>query len=196
MQSRAVQHDPKVVHFDAENLADLFALQTVNLSQSESTSSALRQRRETVVEYFPEVVTLDQLRWRCMPLIRRVISVPMALPWSGSFKELAMLRAFIRFFAEWGFAANAPEMIHDLMFQDTDQPGTFRAAPFELLIGLEGSEKSLLHCILRGGIVAQAKNGILEKIIAVIVQPTTRIGGFFGGLTLRCVHTVLNFLGQ
>jgi hypothetical protein len=54
-----------------------------------------------------------------------------------------------------------------------------------LLVSLEGSEKSLLHCILRGGIVAQAKNGILDKVIAVVVQPATRIGGgFIGGLTL------------
>jgi hypothetical protein len=53
-----------------------------------------------------------------------------------------------------------------------------------LLVSLEGSEKSLLHRILRGGIVAQSKNGILEKIIAVVVQPTTRIGGFIGELTL------------
>jgi hypothetical protein len=87
-------------------------------------------------------------------------------------------------------------MIHDLVFEDPDQPGAFGAASFELLVRLEGSEKSLLHRILRGGIVAQSKHGILEKIIAVIVEPTTRIGGFCGELTLRCVHTNLNFLGQ
>ena len=52
MQPGAVQHNPQVVHFDAEDLADLFALKTVDLSQRESTSGALWQRRETVVEIF------------------------------------------------------------------------------------------------------------------------------------------------
>jgi hypothetical protein len=50
-----------------------------------------------------------------------------------------------------------------------------------------------LHCIFGGGIVAQSENGILEKIIAVVVQPTTSIGGFSGELTLWHVHTNMNF---
>jgi hypothetical protein len=33
-----------------------------------------------------------------------------------------------------------------------------------------------LHRIFGGGIVSQSKNRILEKVIAVIVQPTTSIG--------------------
>lgn len=69
-----MKHNPEIVCFDAQNLADLFAFETVDFAQGESTSGALRQRRETVVEYFPEVVAFDQLRWRCMPLIRRVIN--------------------------------------------------------------------------------------------------------------------------
>ncbi len=108
----------------------------------------------------------------------------MTLPRLGSFKELAVFRSFVRFFAEWSFTANTPEMIHDLVFQNPDKPGPFRAAPFELRVSLEGSEKSFLHGILRGSVVAQSKDGILEKIIAVVVQPTTRIGGFIGELSL------------
>jgi len=53
-----------------------------------------------------------------------------------------------------------------------------------------------LHGVFGGGIVAQSKNGILEKVIAVIVQPTTRIGRFIGELTLCRVHTNGNFLDQ
>jgi hypothetical protein len=119
-----------------------------------------------------------------MPFIGRVISVPVTLPGSRSFKELAVLGTFIGFFAEWSFADNPPKVIHDLVFQNSDEPGPFRAASFELLVSLEGSEKSLLHHILRGGIVTQAKNGILEKVIAMVVKPTTRIRSFIGGLTL------------
>jgi hypothetical protein len=108
----------------------------------------------------------------------------MTLPVIGSLKELTVLRPIIGLFAEWSFTANTPKMIHDLVFQNSDKPGPFRAASFELPVSLEGSEKSLLHCVLRGSIVAQSKNGILEKIIAVVVQPTTRIGGFIGEVSL------------
>jgi hypothetical protein len=41
MQSRAVQHHPKIVYFNAQDLADLFTLKTVNLAQRESAGGAL-----------------------------------------------------------------------------------------------------------------------------------------------------------
>jgi hypothetical protein len=53
-----------------------------------------------------------------------------------------------------------------------------------------------LHGVFGGGIVAQSKNGILEKVIAVVVQPTTRIGRFIWELTLWRVHTNANFMDQ
>src|SRR5215467_4757765 len=114
MQSSAMKHNPKVVHFYAQNLADLFTLETVNLAQRESTGGALRQRRETLVEYFPEVVALDQFRRRCVPLIGRVIRIPVTLPRPRSFEELAVLGAFVRFFAERSLSDSAPKMIDDL----------------------------------------------------------------------------------
>src|ERR1051325_6365666 len=100
MQPSAMKHHPKVVHFNAQDLADLLTLKTVNLAQRESTSGTLRQGREAVVIYFPEVVALDQLCRRCMPFIWRVIVIPVTLPRLGPFEELAMLGTFIRFFTE------------------------------------------------------------------------------------------------
>jgi hypothetical protein len=41
MQPRTMQHDPKIIHFNAQDLADLFTLKTVNLAQRESTGGAL-----------------------------------------------------------------------------------------------------------------------------------------------------------
>src|SRR5215213_3740641 len=196
MQSSAVQHNPKVVHFNAQDLADFFTLKTVNLAQGESTSGTLRQRREAVIKYLPEVAALDQLRGRCVPFIWRVIIVPMTLPWIRSFKEFAVLGTFIRFFTEWGLTHRAPKMIDDLVFQNPNEPGALRSAPLKFFVSFECSEKSLLHGVFRGGIVAQSKNGILEKIIAVVVQPTTRIGRFIRELTLYRVHTSVNFLDQ
>jgi hypothetical protein len=53
-----------------------------------------------------------------------------------------------------------------------------------------------LHGVFRGGIVAQSKNRIFEKVIAVVVQPTTRIGRFIGELALWRVHTNGNLMDQ
>src|SRR5690242_19799802 len=188
-----MQHNPKVVHFNAQNLADFFTLKTVNLAQRESTSGTLRQRREAVVIYFPEIVALDQLCRRCMPFVWRIVVIPMTLPRLGPFKKLAVLGTFIRFFTEWGLTRRAPKVIDDLVFQNPDEPRALRSAPLKFFVSFECSEKSLLHSVFRGGIVPQSKNGILEKVIAVVVQSTTRIGRFIGELTLWRVHTNANF---
>src|ERR1041385_5218688 len=162
MQSSAVQHDPKVVHFNAQNLADFFTLKTVNLAQRESTSGTLRQRREAIVIYFPEVVSFNQLCRRCMPFIWGVIIIPMTLPRLGPFKKLAVLGTFIRFLTEWSLTRRAPKMIDDLVLQNPDEPGALRSASLKFFVSFERSEKSLLHGVFRSGIVAQSKNGILE----------------------------------
>src|ERR1041385_1887773 len=196
MQSSAVQHHPKVVHFNAQNLADFFTLKTVNFAQCESAGGALRQGREAVVIYFPEVVAFNQLCRRCMPFVWRIVVIPMTLPRLGPFKKLAMLGTFIRFFTEWGLRRRAAKMIDDLVLQNPDEPRALRSAPLKFFVSFECGEKSLLHGIFGGGIVAQSKNRIFEKVIAMVVQPTTRIGRFIGELTLRRVHTNLNFLDQ
>src|SRR4051794_819202 len=100
MQPSAMQNHPEVIHFNAQNLANLFTFETVHLTQRECARGALRQRRETVVENFPEVITLHQFRRRRMPIGRRIIGVPVTVPWTGSFEELAVLLAFVRFLAE------------------------------------------------------------------------------------------------
>src|ERR1051326_4260103 len=87
MQPSAVQHNPEIVYFNAQDLADLFALQTVDFTQRKSTGNALRQGREAIVKYFPEVAALDQLRRCCVPFIWRVIVVPMTLPRFGRSKN-------------------------------------------------------------------------------------------------------------
>src|SRR6185369_17063936 len=196
MQSSTVEHDPEVVHFNAQDLADLFAFQTVNLAQSESAGDTLWQGRQTVVEYFPEVATLDQFRRRCMPFVRRVIGVPMTLPWSRALKELEMFRTFVRLFAERRLAHSATKMIDDLVLENPDEPGSLRTTSFELLVSFQRCEKSFLHGVFGGGIVTHSKDGILEKVVAMVVQPTTGIRGFIGGRTLWLVHTSLSILDQ
>src|SRR5690349_4656910 len=127
MQPCAVQHDPEVVYSNAQDLADLFTFKTVHFAQRESTGSALRQRRKTVVEYFPEVAALDQFRRRCMPFIGRVVVVPMALPRFRPFEELAVLGTFIRLFAERSLTHSTAKMINYLMFENPDEPRSLRA---------------------------------------------------------------------
>src|ERR1044071_5537437 len=123
-----------------------------------------------------------------MPFIWCVIVVPVTLPGLGPFKKLAVLGTFIRFFTERGFTHCAPKMIDDLVLQNPDEPGALRSAPLKFLVSFQCCEKSLLHDVFRGGIVAQSKNGILKKVVTMVVQPTTRIGRFIGELTLRRVH--------
>src|SRR6185369_116385 len=109
------------------------------------------------------------LRRCCMPFVRRVIGVPMTLPWTRSLEELPVLRAFVRFFTERSLTAGASKVIDNLMLQTPDEPGAFRSPSLEFLVSLEGREKSFLHGVFGSSIVAQPKNGILEKIIAVVV---------------------------
>src|ERR1041384_1823444 len=125
-----------------------------------------------------------------MPFIGRVIGVPMTLPWTRSLEELAVLGTFIRFFAERSLTSGAPKVIDNLMLQNRDEPGALRGTPLEFLVSLECREKSFLHGVFGGVIVAQSENGILEKVIAMVVQPTTRVWGFNGGRALWLVHTV------
>jgi hypothetical protein len=120
----------------------------------------------------------------------------MTLPWPRFVEEFAVLRSFVRFFTERSLAAGAPKVVDNLVLQNSDEPRAFRSTSLEFLVSLERCEKSFLHGVFGGGIVAQSKNGILEKVIAVVVQPTTRIGRFSGDLTLGRVHTKVNFLGQ
>src|ERR1044072_3904226 len=131
-----------------------------------------------------------------MPFIGRVIRVPMTLPWLRSLKELAVLRAFVRFFAERRFPASASKMIDDLMLENSDEPGSLRSASLKFFVSFQSCEKSLLHGIFGRSIVAQSENRVLEKVVAVVVQPTTRIGRFIGELTLWHVATNMNFLDQ
>src|ERR1043166_2695590 len=166
MESSAMKHDPKVVHFDAQNLADLLAFQTIDFTKRESTGGTVRQGREAVAVHFPEVAALDQFCRCCMPFIWRVVVVPMTLPRLGPFKKLAMLGTFIRFFTEGSLTRCAPKMIDDFVFQNADQPGALRSAALKFFVSFECCEKSLLHGVFRGGIVAQSKNRVLEKVVA------------------------------
>ena len=126
-----------------------------------------------------------------MPVSRRMIGVPVTIPWSGPIEELTMLRTILGFLTERSLTHSASKVIDDLVFQDSDQPRSLRAAALEVFVSLQRREKSLLHRIFGSGIVSQSEYGIPEKIIAMVVQPTTRIWGFTGGNALRLVHTDL-----
>jgi hypothetical protein len=130
-----------------------------------------------------------------MPLIGRVIVSPVPLPRFRALEEFAVLRAFVRFFAEWSLSYSASKMIDDLVLENPDEPRSFRPASFKLFVSLQCREKSLLHRVLGGSIVAESKSRILEKVITVVVEPTTRIGSFIGELILWRVHTNMNFFG-
>jgi hypothetical protein len=115
MEPSSVQHNPQIVYSNAQDIAYLLALQTVDFTQRKSAGGAFGQGREAVVKYFPEVVALGQLGWCCVPLIWRVIVIPMTLPGFGSLKEFAVLRTFVRLIAQWSLTNRAPKMIDNLV---------------------------------------------------------------------------------
>jgi hypothetical protein len=123
-----------------------------------------------------------------MPVAGRIIGVPVAFPFISSFKELVVFRTFVNSFSDGSFAFGFAEVVDDLVLQNSDQPGSFRAAAFEFFISFQRGQKGLLHDIFRRGIVSQTKDGVLEKIVAVIVQPSAGIGQLKVGLWLGQGH--------
>src|SRR5687768_12540851 len=116
MQPGTVKHDPKVVYFDAQNLANFFAFKTLHLAQCESTDRTLRQWRKTVVKNLPEIAPFHQLSRSCMPIVWRIIVVPVPLPLIRPLKKLPVLWPFVRFLSDWSLTTDAPKVIDDLVF--------------------------------------------------------------------------------
>src|SRR6266498_4407211 len=115
MQPRSMKHYPQIVYCNAQHLTDFLARMRVDLSQGKRARGALRQRRETIAEYFPKITSLHQLHGGRMPISGRMTIVPMTLPLIRSFKKLAMFRSLIRSFTDRSFTANVPKMIDNLM---------------------------------------------------------------------------------
>lgn len=61
------------------------------------------------------------------------------------------------------------------MFEDSNQPGFFRAATGKFCAGLERSQESFLNHIFRLAGIAQTEEGELKEIVAVFFHPTLRV---------------------
>src|SRR5689334_5434441 len=144
VQTCPMKHYPQIVYANAQNLANLFALQAVHFTQSKRAGRPLRQRRETIAEDLPEVAALNQLRRRGVPLARGAVGVPMPYPLVASFKEIGMFGTFVESFTDGSFALSLPKMIDDLVFEYSHQPSPFRTAALKLLVGFQGPKESLL----------------------------------------------------
>ena len=75
-----MQHHPKIVHFDAENLTNLFAAEAINFPHSKSTGCALRKWRKTIIKRAPKIILFDELCGVRMPVGGRMFSLPVAAP--------------------------------------------------------------------------------------------------------------------
>ena len=75
-----MKHDPKIVHCYPQSVTNLFALQTVNLSERERIGGPLWQWREAIVKNVPKIVLLDKLSRTGVPLARRKVAVPVVGP--------------------------------------------------------------------------------------------------------------------
>src|SRR5882724_6515097 len=119
-----MQHYPEIVHSNAEHLADPFAVQAVNFPEGKSTGRARREGRKAIVENFPKLAALDQFCRGCMPFTGRVIGIPMISPFVCSGKKFVVLERFILGLSDGRLAGDSPKMVRNLIFQNSDQPGT------------------------------------------------------------------------
>jgi hypothetical protein len=86
--ARPVQHHPKIVRGNVQNLAYFFAAQAVDLSQPKGLGETSRQVRQTPIENLPELCLLDQLAWIICPLLGRAFLRPMVNPFSRLLKKI------------------------------------------------------------------------------------------------------------
>ena len=180
-----MKHDPEIDHGDAEDIADLLALQSINLAQCKGAGRAWRQWSQTIVEYLPKVASFDQLGRRRVPFAGGVVCVPVICPFILALKKFVVLRSLIKSFADWRLAAEAAKVIGNLVFQNIHKPRSFRSATFEFLVGLQRGEKSFLHRVFSGRRVAQPKQRVLEEVISVLAQPRGGVGRLLRGRGLR-----------
>src|SRR5689334_5211751 len=131
VQTCPMKHYPQIVYANAKNLANFFALQTIDLTQCKGARRALRQRRKTIAENLPEVAALNQLSRGSMPFARGAVGVPMPGPLVGPLKKLSVFGTFIESLADGSFALNLPKMIDDFVFEYANQPGSLRSPPFK-----------------------------------------------------------------
>src|SRR5205085_2177056 len=154
--ARSMQHHPQVVHLDIQKLANLFALETVNLAQSEGARNPLRQRREAILKDIPELVLLDQLFRVRMPLARPQVSVlrldgcdPVPRPFTFLHKKLFVLKLFAFAVLKDSLTALAAIEVCDLVLEYANEPRALRASTTETLVSLQRGEQSLLYDIFR-----------------------------------------------
>src|SRR5438105_8990645 len=112
-----MKHHPQIVYRDAEHVTNLFAGQTVDLTERKRARGPRRQGCEAVAENAPEITVLNEICGTSVPLSRSIIVTPMILPLVWALEEFIVLRTFIRSFAEWRFATMPPKLIGNLVLQ-------------------------------------------------------------------------------
>jgi hypothetical protein len=85
-------------------------------------------------------------------------------------------------------------VIRYFVFHDADQPRAFRAAALKVFIGFNGGEKRFLDDVFSGGLIPQSKDGVLEEVVAMLVEPGGAIGRFNGGLFFHPQITQILFV--
>jgi hypothetical protein len=115
-------------------------------------------------------------------------------PLSGGLEQLSVFKAFVFTFTDGCFSGHASEVIRYFVFHDADQPRAFRAATLKVFIGFNGGEKRFLDDVFGGGLIPQSKDGVLEEVVAMLVEPGGAIGRFNGGLFFHPQITQILFV--
>ncbi len=97
-------------------------------------------------------------------------------------EQFGVFRRLIDVFAlaNWRFARHASEMIGDFVFHDADEPRAFRTASLKIFVSLDSDEKCFLNDVFGGSLIAQSEDGVLEQVVAMLIEPRCTVGRFIG----------------
>ncbi len=90
-------------------------------------------------------------------------------------------------FADRCFSRDPAEVIRDFVFHNPDEPRAFRATALKIFVRLDGGEKCFLNDVLGGSLIAQSKDGVLEQVVAMLVEPRSAVGRFIGRTIFQTV---------
>src|SRR5215467_3073990 len=116
--ARAMQHHPEIAIRDRENRANLITRHAVHFAHSENSADLFWQLREAITQHLPKLTAMHHLVRIGLPLMRPKIMVPK----TDGHEFLRKLIGKKFHIGERCFSPNLPEMIHDLVFENADEP--------------------------------------------------------------------------
>ena len=171
-----MQHHPQVALRNLQHDTNLFAAQTINFPEIKCGACLFRQFAAAGIINFPELLTINGFA-DISPILRSMVPNPSAGTKPLIPKRLKFL-VFIEFdIRKGGLPGRLPEMIINLVFQNSEQPILFCGLSSKAILAFECGKQRLLHCILGFGFVSQSRKRKAEKQVAIVITGFFFVGG-------------------